>query len=116
MTHISPAAVASSLDALAGQLSHLAKNPSQQAPAQAATLADRFDDLARMLRLVDFRGGVRLAQHAEKVRGRAVARPFMAYNSSELAELVATLQTAAALAREAARRPHGAVTGGGDAA
>ncbi|WP_372400255.1 hypothetical protein ABMY26_32100 [Azospirillum sp. HJ39] len=118
MTHIAPTAVASSLDALAVQIQQLAKNPSQQAAAQTAALADRFSDLARMLRAVDYRRGVWLGQAAETVRSRSTCRPFVPYSAEELVGLAVILQTAAGFARKAVQqhRPSTGRWGGGDAA
>lgn len=115
MTHIAPTAVANTLDALAGQLDQLANTLTQQAPAQTAALGDRMLDLARMVRRLDFRRGVQLGQIAEKVGGRALARPFQPYTKAELGVLAATLRATATAARDLSRRP-ATQLGGGDAA
>lgn len=114
MTHIAPNSVANTFDALADQIASMVVT--QQAPAQTAALAARMAELGRMLRMLDFRSGVRLGQRAEAVQGRAVARPYQPYTADELAGLVTVLRENATAARERARHPGVAGAQGGDAA
>ncbi|SMH62564.1 hypothetical protein [Azospirillum agricola] len=111
-------AVASKMDALAAQLDRLAETPSQQAPAQTNVLADRLIILADDAKQVDFRIGVRLAQQAEPVRGRAVARCYTPYSADELFRLAILLRALAAALRTAptSRPAPAGQFGGGDAA